>query len=115
MSNNTELPSRMASESKPVRGLLAVAAASTVLAAGLPILTPSHLDWIGPAVGLVGLVITAGVAKFTEDKVTPWQDVAAKVTPTGRVVAGPAAEQPTGSSVVVTTDVVGTTTPGGVS
>lgn len=103
MSN--QIPERMVSESKPVRALAYVAAASVVLAGGLPPLTPDQFDWIGPAVGLVGLVATALLAVRTEGRVTPWEDVAAKRTPSGAIVAGPAATQPTGSSAAVVSDV----------
>jgi hypothetical protein len=102
----------MESKSKPVRLLLAVAASSTAVAGGLSLLTPDRFDWIGPAAGLLGLVITAGVAVYTEQSVTPWADVAVKATPGGRLVAGPAAESiPNGTSVAVT-GVGGQTAPG---
>jgi hypothetical protein len=90
----------MVSRSKPVRWLTATAAAATALAGGLPLLTPDRYDWIGPALALLGVVITVGVGKYTEDNTTPWADVAAKVTPTGRIVSGPAdKERPTGAGV----------------
>lgn len=76
------------SKPKPVRLLAAVAAGSTALAGGLPLLTPDRFDWIGPALGLLGLVITAGLAKWTEDSVTPNENVAARVLPSGTTVAG---------------------------
>jgi hypothetical protein len=105
----------MQSQSKPVRLLLALAATAVAAPSALAVI-PGVPGWIAAAVGAFGLLLTIALAKYTEDSVTPWADVAAKVTPTGRVVAGPAADQPTGSTVVVTTDVVGTTTPdGGVS
>lgn len=66
------------SESKPVRILAGVAAGSTAVAAGLPLLTPDRFDWIGPALGLLGIAIVAGLAKFTEDKVTPLENVAVR-------------------------------------
>lgn len=56
---------------RPVRILAGVAAGFAVVAGGLPALTPDRFDWIGAAVGLAGLAITAGLAKVTEDKVTP--------------------------------------------
>lgn len=97
------LPPSMTSKSKPVRLLAAIAAGSTALAGGLPLLTPDKFDWIGPAVGLLGVVITAGMAVYTEQSVTPWEDVAVKATPTGKLVAGPAAENlPNGAGVQVT-------------
>lgn len=103
--SNTNVPPHMVSESKPVRALAYVAAASVVLAGGLPPLTPDQFDWIGPAVGLVGLVATALLAVRTEKQVTPWEDVAAKVTPAGNVIAGPASELRTGTSAEVVADV----------
>jgi hypothetical protein len=96
------LPPSMVSKSKPVRMLAAVAAGSTALAGGLPLLTPDKFDWIGPSLGLLGLVITAAMAVYTEQSVTPWAEVAVKATPTGKLVAGPAAENlPNGVSVQV--------------
>lgn len=101
MSNNTELPARMTSRSKPVRVLGSVAAGSAALAGGLPMLTPDRYDWIGPAFGLLGIVLSVALTKWTEDQTTPWDDVAAKVTPSGKVVAGPASSIPTGATVEV--------------
>lgn len=91
----------MASKSKPVRLLLALAAAAVAAPSALAVI-PGVPGWVAAAVGAFGLLLTIALAKFTEDSVTPWEDVAAKVTPTGRVVAGPAAIQPTGTAVVVT-------------
>lgn len=90
------------SKSKPVRVLAAVAAGSITLGSGLPLITPDQYDWIGPAAGLLGLVITAGLAKFTEDKVTPNENVAARALPSGETVAGDASPVPTGAPVDVT-------------
>lgn len=101
-----QLTTSQASASKPVRALYAVAAGATAVSAGLPLLTPDRFDWIGPALGLLGVVITVAMGKYTEGTVTPWEDVAAKLTPSGKVIAGPAAHQPTGSTVVVKTDTV---------
>lgn len=89
------------SESKPVRTLYAISAGALVVAAGLPLLTPDSFDWIGPSLGLVGAAIVAGLGKFTEGKVTPVENVAARQLPSGKVVAGPAASQPDGTSVRV--------------
>ena len=101
-----QLSSTQVSVSKPVRTLYAVAAGATAVSAGLPMLTPDRFDWIGPALGLLGIVITVAMGKYTEGSVTPWEDVAAKQTPSGRIIAGPAAHQPTGSAVVDKTDTV---------
>lgn len=89
MSTPVQVPT---STSKPVRLLAGVAGATVVLASGLPPLTPDAFDWVGPAVGLLGLVITAFLASSTEKQVTPWADVSSKVDPeTGVQYAGPAA------------------------
>lgn len=90
------------SKSKPVRLLAAVAAGSITLGSGLPLITPDQYDWIGPAAGLLGLVITAGLAKFTEDKVTPNENVGARLLPSGDMVAGDAAPIRNGVAVDVT-------------
>lgn len=90
------------SQSQPVLILGAVAAASVVLAGGLPPLTPDNLDWIGPAVGLLGLVTTAVLTVLTRAKVVPAENVAARVTPSGTTVAGDASEVRTGAPVDVT-------------
>ena len=100
-----------ASRSKPVRLLTAVAASSTAVAGGLPLLTPDRFDWIGPAAGLLGLVITVGLAAYTEEKVTPYEDVAAKRTQDGQLVAGPATHITTGAAVEVTPSTEGNWTP----
>lgn len=98
MSNTTLQPP--VSKSRPVRTLFAVAAGAAVLAGGLPQITPDDWDWIGGAVGLVGLVITAAVTKFTEDKTVPYANAKAIVNDeTGETVAGPAADLPTGTVV----------------
>lgn len=100
MSNNEELPTKMVSESKPVRLLGAVAAGAMAATSALAVI-PGVPGWVAGVCGLLGLVLTAGLAKYTSDAVTPWKDVAAKVTPAGDVVAGPAAVQTTGSLVDV--------------
>lgn len=99
------------SRSKPVRVLAGVAAGALAVAGGLPLLTPDRLDWIGPALGLLGIGIVAGLGKFTEDKVTPVENVAAQQLPSGKVVAGPAASQPDGTSVRVVRDALGSDVP----
>lgn len=101
MSNNTELPARMVSESKPVRMLAAMAATAVAAPSALAVI-PGVPGWVAAAVGAFGLLLTVGLAKFTEDSVTPWKDVVSKLTPSGAVVAGPASLQPTGTAVVET-------------
>lgn len=90
------------SESQPVLILGSVAAVSVVLAGGLPPLTPDNLDWIGPAVGLVGLCATAVLTVLTKRKVTPNENVAARALPSGQVVAGEGSPITTGAPVDVT-------------
>jgi hypothetical protein len=106
------LPPSMTSKSKPVRMLFAVAGSATILAGGLPLLTPHKFDWIGPAVGLLGLVISGGVTIYTEQNTTPWEDVAVKATPTGKLVAGPAAENLPNGAAVKVQGVAGQVVPG---
>ncbi|MET9313836.1 hypothetical protein ABZX12_18645 [Kribbella sp. NPDC003505] len=62
------------SQSRPVLILGGIAAGSLVLSNGLPPLTPEQFDWIGPAIGLLGLTITAVVTFITQGKVTPLVD-----------------------------------------
>lgn len=87
------------SKSKPVLIMTSVLAAVQVILGG-GVLT-SVLD---PKVyGLLALVFAAvqvGWGVYTTGQVTPWVDVVAKAAG-GRVVAGPAARQLTGSPVVV--------------
>lgn len=93
------------SESKPVRLLYGIAAGALVVASGLPLLTPDDFDWIGPALGLAGAGLVAGLGKFTERKVTPTENVEATVhvTDSGKrlVLAGEGSEIPTGAPVTV--------------
>ena len=93
---------------RPVLILGGVAAGSLVLSNGLPPLTPDQFDWIGPAVGLLGLAITAGLTWVTQQKVTPTVNVAAQILPSGQVVAGDGTEDiPTGAPVAVTPTTAG--------
>lgn len=101
MSNNEELPTRMESKSKPVRLLGAVAAVAVAAPSALAVI-PGVPGWIPAAVGAIGMLLTLGLAKYTQDSVTPWSDVVAKKTPDGDVVAGPASPLRTGASVEVT-------------
>lgn len=98
--SNTDLPARMQSESKPVRLLGAMAAAAVAAPSALAVI-PGVPGWVAAAVGALGLLLTIALAKYTGDATTPWVDVAAKVTPAGEVVAGPAAVQKTGTPVEV--------------
>lgn len=98
-----QLLSHQVSESKPVRLLGAIGAAATAAVTALAVI-PGVPAWIPAAVGVVGLVLTVFVGKYTENRTVPWEDVAAKVTPTGRLISGPADEHhPTGASVALVT------------
>lgn len=90
----------MVSASKPVRYLGAMGAAATAAVTALAVI-PGIPLWVPAAVGAVGLVMTVFVAKLTENNTTPWTDVAAKVTPAGDVIAGPASDIRTGATVEV--------------
>lgn len=94
-----------ASESKPVRVLGAVGAGLLAVVSGLAAI-PGVPGWVPAVVGVVGLGITVGVTKFTEDKTTPYADVAARAVPgSDTLVAGPAAvDVPNGAAVTVSTD-----------
>lgn len=71
------------SQSQPVLILGSVAAASVVLATGLPPLLPPGLAWVGPAVGLLGLTATAVLTVLTRAKVVPVENVAVRALPLG--------------------------------
>jgi hypothetical protein len=101
----------MTSKSKPVRLLFAIAGGATILAGGLPLI-PGVPGWLGAAVGLAGLVISGAVTIYTEQNVTPWADVAVKATPTGKLVAGPAAENLPNGAAVKVQGVAGQVVPG---
>lgn len=61
------------SRPRPVRVLAAVAAGATAATGGLALL-PGVPAWIPGAVGLLGLVLTVAVGKYTEEQVTPLSD-----------------------------------------
>lgn len=105
-----QLTSTQVSIAEPTKAITvfgAVAAGATALVTALAVIegVPS---WVVAAVGAVAAVSTAVVGYLTKQSVTtqttPWTDVAAKVTPSGKVIAGPAAEQRTGSTVAVVQD-----------
>lgn len=89
-----ELPERMYSRSKPVEILGWIASGSTALVGALAL-----IDGVPPIVvgivAAVGVVATKLLSYATTKQVTPWKDVVAKVTPAGKVVAGPAADSVT--------------------
>ena len=95
------IPPQQQSESKPVLVLTAIAAVATVLV-GLLATIPDVPPWVTAAAAGVGAVATAVAGVLTKARVTPWKDVAAKVTPQGTTIAGPAADVPTGAPAQVT-------------
>jgi hypothetical protein len=94
------------SRARPVLWLGGVAAGALVLSNGLPPLTPDEFDWIGPAVGLLGLTITAVLTAATQQRVVPTENVEARayVDDNGvrRVIAGEGSTIKTGEPVDVT-------------
>lgn len=88
------------SESKPVRILYAVSAVAVAAPSALAVI-PGVPGWIAAAVGALGLLLTVGLGRYTQDQVTPTENVAARQLPSGKVVAGPAASQPDGTTVTV--------------
>lgn len=99
MSKLTEL---LKSEPVMARGLLAVLVTyglSTLTSFGV-VLTEAQQNAITGLIAVIFLVVLF----LIRAKVTPADLVAAKETSSGVVVAGPAAEQPTGSEVVIVTE-----------
>ena len=98
------------SESKPIRLLYSFVAAGTALttSAAFVEFVPR---WVVGVLGLAVLGVSAFLARWTEKQVTPWVDVAAKVTPSGQVIAGPAAHFATGSLARVEPTIRPTTVP----
>lgn len=95
-----QLPPEQRSQSKPV-----IALASTVAGAAALITVVSAVPqipwWVTTALAGIVAVGTAVGGQLTSQKTVPWSEVAAKTTPSGNVVAGPAADQRAGTSVVV--------------
>ncbi len=94
------LPSYMVSKSKPVEILGWVAAGSTAVVGALALIdgVPS---WVVAVVAGIGMISTKLLSYATTKQVTPWEDVVSKVTPTGNVVAGPAANAVTSDDVSI--------------
>jgi hypothetical protein len=105
-----QLRSTQVSGDEPTRLVVvfgAVAAGATALVTALAVI-PGIPSWLVAAIGAVAVVSTAVGGYLAKTSVTarttPWTDVAAKVTPSGKVIAGPAAVQPTGATVAVVAD-----------
>lgn len=86
----------------------AVAAACTALVTALALIDGVPA-WLIGVVGAVAAVSTAVAGYLTKQSVTalttPWTDVAAKVTPAGKVISGPAdPNHRTGDTVAVVAD-----------
>lgn len=98
--SDTQLPQSMQSRSKPVEILGWVASGSTALVGALALIegVPS---WLVGVVAAIGIVATKLLSYATTKQVTPWEDVVAKVTPIGKVVAGPAADAVTSPTIPV--------------
>lgn len=88
------LPPTMVSKSKPVEILGWVSAGATALTGALALIDGVP-TWVVAVVAAVGVVATKLLSYATTKQVTPWEDVVAKATNDGRVVAGPAANQVT--------------------
>lgn len=101
---NTQLPARMVSESKPVRVLGTVLAVLVALQ-GYVSTIDAVPTWAKLVLGGAILLTTVGLARWTQSQVTPWEAVAAKVTPDGQIVSGPADPgRPNGAAVSVVAD-----------
>lgn len=105
MSDQLQPYQQSADEPTGVIGVFgAVAAGAAALVTALAVV-PGVPTVVVIVVGCVAAVSTAVYGYYTKRsvraQVTPWTDVAAKVTPRGNVIAGPAASQPTGTSVAV--------------
>lgn len=90
-----------ASRSKPVLVLGSVAAGATAIV-GVLATVPGVPPWVTAAVAGIAAVATAVGAVWATGQVTPYEDVAAKRTQDGGLVAGPATHVATGAAVDVT-------------
>lgn len=91
------MPRVIESKSKPVLVTF------SILAAIQAVLAANALTGVISAgtLGLIGLLVAAaqtGLTFFVHNQVTPWQDVVAKLLPTGVVVNGPASGKGVGST-----------------
>lgn len=106
MSNT--LRAAQVSETQPAKIITLFGAGAAVCTALVTAL--ATIDGVPPAVvasiGALAAVLTALVGYLTKQSVTaqttPWEDVAAKVTPAGKVISGPADNaRPTGALVAL--------------
>ena len=105
-----QIRSTQVSDAQPTRWITAFGAGAAVCTALVTAL--ATIDGVPGAVvasvGALAAVLTALVGYLTKQSVTaqttPWADVAAKVTPTGKTISGPADElHPTGAEVALVT------------
>lgn len=102
--------SGLVSRSKPVLILGSVAAGATALV-GVLAAVPGVPAWVTATVAGIAAVSTAVGAVWTTGQVTPYEDVAAKRSQDGQLVAGPATHITTGAAVEVTPSTEGNWTP----
>jgi hypothetical protein len=98
--DDPEIPPQDHSKSSPVMWLAGIAAVCTVLVTTLASI-PQVPPVVTVIIGAIGAAATGLAGIYTKGLVTPWKDVVAKVTPTGRTIAGPAANAVTPDSMPV--------------
>lgn len=101
MSETSDLAPSQVSTPNPVLIMAAVLTTYQAFVGGLAALEVLDPKLVGVLV-LAGAAVGLGWGVYTRGQVTPWSVVVAKATPQGNVIAGPAAMQDTGASVVVT-------------
>lgn len=80
------------SASKPVRVLGTILAVLAALS-GYIATIDTVPDWVKLVIAGAVVVLTVGLAKWTENQTVPFKNVAARVVDqTGKIIAGPAAE-----------------------
>lgn len=94
----TNLAPGQASKSKPVLVTFSILAGAQVLTGGAALADAIPKNVVGLLV-LTTAAVQAGMTFYVQGQVTPWADVVSKVTPEGDVIAGPAADQATGTIV----------------
>lgn len=95
--SGTIAPSQV-SKSRPVLITFSVLAGAQVLTGGAALADVLPKDVVGLLI-LAVAAVQAGMTFYVQGQVTPWSDVVSKRTPDGQVIAGPAAEAPTGSLI----------------
>jgi hypothetical protein len=88
------------SKPNPVLIMAAILAAANVIVAGLVQLDMIDEGWLA-ILNLVVAALTVAYGVVTRGQVAPWADVAAKASPNGGLVAGPASNVATGTPVLV--------------